>query len=628
MCGIVGNWGNLARGQGLAAVRRMADAIRHRGPDGEGLWSTDGFAFGMRRLSIIDLATGGQPMWSGDGEGEGLGIVFNGEIYNYRALRARLEAKGHRFRTHSDTEVVLRSYLEEGAACVQRFEGMFAFCLYDPGRRRLHLVRDRLGKKPLYYGRFGGRFLFASEIKAILAAVDKRPALNFQSLHHYLTLRYVPEPDTVWQSIYKIEPASWFTLDLDTGQSVSRRYWSLSFRSEPPDPSRDYLGEFTELFLDSVEKRLTAADVPVGVLLSGGLDSSSVSAAAVLLGHRRFHTFSVAFSEGGEFAESRFARAMAAHIGSEHHEIVIGQSEFLEFFPDFVRFSDEPLADLAGIPLFFVSRLARDHVKVVLSGEGSDEVLAGYNLEKLARILDWAKPLERVPASILQAVALFAPGRWGKGLASLARAGRSGFPRQFLHHQTNVWSEELKRDLWRDAPNYNRTDDLIRSWYDETMSPHPLDQIQQVYCKSWLIEDLLMKADKMSMANSLELRAPFLDHRLVEWAAHLPVEWKVGSARIGYSSKRVLRRFAQRHVPRVIIDRPKQGFPVPAYRWLKDSLGTWAEERVVGPKSRLNDLMQLEVRKCVVHRARSGAARAAHQVWVLLVLEQWLRVWA
>jgi asparagine synthase (glutamine-hydrolysing) len=627
MCGIAGLWGDVGRADAERLVARMLAAIVHRGPDSGGVSAEDGFAFGTRRLSIIDLAGGDQPIWSGDTAGQGAGIVFNGEIYNYRSLRERLERAGHRFRTRSDTEVVLRLYLEEGLGGIKHLEGMFAFCIFDPNARRLHLVRDRFGKKPLYYGQFGGRLLFSSEIKAIIAILDAKPPLDHQALQHQLTLRYVPGPATCWQGIRKLEPGSTLTLELDSGRIDMRRYWRLDFASEPIDLSRNYVAEFERLFLAAVEKRLLAADVPVGVLLSGGLDSSAVSAAAVALGHRDFHTFSVAFEDEG-FSELPYAREAARHIGSQHHEIVINQSQFLDALPEIVHFADEPLADLASVPLLYVSRLARESVKVVLSGEGSDELLAGYDFEQLARLLDHMRLVDRIPMSRLLArgMAHVAPGRWRHILSAYARGGWSGYARERGMHMTRVWSDDEKSSLWR-SPEPQRTDALVRSWYDEAKSVHPLDQIQQVYCHSWLVEDLLMKADKMSMAASVELRVPFLDHHLGEWAAKLPIEWKVGNRATGYTSKRILRAFAAKHVPASILNRPKQGFPVPAYEWLKGPLGGWAEQRLLATDAPIAALCHRQPIRQALGDARGGNLHAAHQVWGLVVLDQWLRVW-
>ena len=623
MCGIAGVIGAGPAEAGTALVRRMIDTIRHRGPDDEGFFAADNVAFGMRRLSIIDLAGGHQPIATE----RGTVIVFNGEIYNHNDLRAGLEARGHRFRTRSDTEVIVRLYDERGLDGLQRLDGMFAICLYDPVARQLHLVRDRLGKKPLYYGRQGNLFCFGSELKALLAALPERPALNRQAVHDYLTLRYVPGPDSVWQGLRKLEPGCVLTLDLDgSGRTAERRYWSIGFASAEPDPARDYVAEFEKLFLDAVEKRLLAADVPVGVLLSGGLDSSAVAAAAVELGHKAFQTFSVAFADDKESDERGYARQVAGRFGLPHREIVIDHRQFVDFLPRLVTFADEPLADLASVPLAFVCGLAVRHVKVVLSGEGSDEILAGYDLENLARRLDQLRRLAPLaPRSLLDLLLRIGAAGPDSVIAGLARGGVGGLLRHRATHITRLWTEAEKARLWGDGPARRSTIDLIRGWYGEAESPRPLDQLQQVYCRSWLVEDLLAKADRMSMAHSLELRCPFLDHRLVEWAACLPLDWKVGGPRSGYVSKRILRRFAEKRLPVAIVSRPKQGFPTPASRWLQGPLKDWAAERL--RHGRLNSLFDVRQAEAQLAAAVAGDGAAASKIWVLLILDQWLEAW-
>jgi asparagine synthase (glutamine-hydrolysing) len=502
---------------------------------------------------------------------------------------------------------------------------MFGLCILDPGARRLHLARDRLGKKPLYWTRDGERYLYASELKALLAGMRTRPTLDLQAVHHYLTLRYVPAPGTVWQGVRKLEPGHRLELDLDTGEVREQRWWSVAFRSEDEDPARDYPAEFERLLFDAVEKRLVASDVPVGVLLSGGLDSSAVSAAAVELGHRAFHTFSVGYASGGPHDELGWARTTADRLGSIHHEVRIGAEAFRDGLDELVWMTDEPLADLATIPLLAVSRLAREHVKVVLSGEGSDEVLGGYDMERLAALLHRLRTPARLPRPVLRLGGRVSPA--GRGaLSALADGGYSGYLRAVGAHITRVFEEHEKAALWR-RDGFASTAELIGGWYAAAPSPEPIDQLQQVYCGSWLVEDLLMKADKATMAASLELRTPFLDHALVEWAAAAPLVWKVGSAEAGWSSKRILRRFAARRLPAEIVSRPKQGFPVPAYDALRDELGGWAHERLTAPAGALGELLDTSRLAPLVERARAGDAPAAQRVWTLLVLDAWLRRW-
>lgn len=620
MCGIAGILRPAPGLDGPTLVARMTRAMRHRGPDDEGLWNGADGSLGMRRLSIIDLPGGHQPMWTENG----IGIVFNGEIYNYRALREELRIRGCTFRTRSDTEVVLRLYQVDGLAGIDRLQGMFGLCIYDPTQRVAHLVRDRVGVKPLYYLDHPSGFYFASEINAILAGLERRPELDLQAVHDYLTLRYVPAPRSIWEGIRKLAPGSSLTFSLETGATIVERYWSVDFVSEPEDPTRDYAREFTELITSSVEKRLLAADVPVGVLLSGGLDSSVLSAVAVELGHRDFHTFSVGFQDDDAFDELPYARTMAEHLGCRHHEVTLDRAEFLDLLPEVVGGSDEPLADLAMIPLHAVSHLARRDVKVVLSGEGSDEVLAGYDLDRVAASLGRLESLDRfVPHRARHLAPLLRTARLDRA-AAFAEGGWSGYFRNRRTMISRHWTETEKRALWS-GREMRSTDDLIASWYDEARSRHPLDQLQDVYCRTWLVDDLLMKADRMSMASSLELRVPFLDHELVEWAAKLPLSWKVGDRTRGFSSKRVLREFARSRLPAEIADRPKQGFPVPAYAWLRGETGGVAARRLAadagGPLAELLDLRSVGP---VVDAARGGDLGAAHRVWVLLVLQAWL----
>ncbi len=625
MCGIVGVFNNSDPSRALAVVERMNDTIVHRGPDDAGTWAGRGAAIGMRRLSIIDLVGGRQPMATDDG----VHIVFNGEIYNYRRLRAELEREGYRFRTHSDTEVILNLYHRGGVEAIEQLEGMFAICLVDTRSGIAHLFRDRMGIKPLYYGEHHGRFYFASELKAILEVLPTRPAVNERSLYDYLTLRYVPGPESVWEGLRKLAPGYRLSYDLARHQWTEVPYWRLDFAADPFTPDRDYEQEFHDLFLQSVESHLLTADVPVGTLLSGGLDSSAVSAAAAELGIRGLHTFSVSFADGGEFSELSYAREVASHIGAEHHEIVIGQREFVDFLPEFVRYTDEPLADLASIPLYYVSRLAREHVKVVMSGEGADEVLAGYGFEESGRDAAQRRwQLGWIPRGLFRVAAPLFGGQRGLTLRTMGRDGWSGYVKAWAPSATCYWEEGEKAKLWGKSAPVSRTEDRIRGWYDGCRSREPLDLLQHAYCQDWLVEDLLMKADKMTMANSIELRVPYLTHSLVRWAQRLPVVWRVGDRRHGYVSKRILRAFAAKRLPASIISRPKQGFPVPAYHWLSDRLGDWAAARLLPQgRSPLDDWLNREPIAQQLSAARAGNLDSAHRIWGLLVLREWADIW-
>ena len=625
MCGIAGIVGDIARDGGRARVERMIKRIVHRGPDDQGLWATDGFAFGMRRLAIIDLPGGHQPMFSEDG----IGIVFNGEIYNYRELHRQLESNGVHFSTDSDTEVILQLYRQQGITGIQRLQGMFAICLYDPLQGKMHLIRDRIGIKPLYYGHDGQRLLFASELKALLAGFEARPALNHTALAHYLAFRFVPGPDCIWEGVHKLPPGQRLELDLNTGESSLQTYWTLEFSAGQPDPGQDYLAGFSERFLAAVEDRILAADVPVGVLLSGGLDSSAVAAAIAELGHRHLNSFSVAFEEGGDYSELEYARQVADHVGMRHHEVVITQADFMRGLEEMPWQTDEPLADLAAIPLHAVCRLAREQVTVVLSGEGADELLCGYDMEQKAAQLEHYRTLQRrLPGTVLRAGGALLQ-RFGRGqaLAIVAAQGWQGLYRAQGAHMTRCWLGESLTRLLREPLDGPTPEETLDRWYAASGAGHPLEQLQSVYFQQWLVEDLLMKADKMSMASSLELRVPFLDHRLVEWAARLPRECKVGSAALGWSSKRILRQFAARRLPRSIIERPKRGFPVPANRWLQGDLAAQLEARLQRSGNPLHEFIHPGIASEALRRAHRGDAQAAARAWTVVVLDYWCERW-
>ncbi|HZI17546.1 MAG TPA: asparagine synthase (glutamine-hydrolyzing) [Pyrinomonadaceae bacterium] len=630
MCGIVGVAGEIGRDEALSVVARMNEAIFHRGPDDEGSWAEDGFAFGMRRLSIIDLSGGHQPMWD---DRTGLGVVFNGEVYNYRELRERMTREGETWATHSDTEVVLKSLARSGLEGVNGWNGMFAVAAYDARDRSLLLVRDRMGVKPLYYFWDGRRLLFASEVKALLASGLVPRRLDRQAVWDYLTYRYVPGPSSVWEGVRKLPPGH--ALKFSPGGAPEEvRYWHSEVLGEtnghgarPEQTDR----EFAELFLDAVNLRLVASDVPVGVFLSGGLDSSAVAAAAVELGHRNFHTFSVGFDEGGYFSELPHARRMAEHVGAQYHEVVLDREQFLELLPEAVYHSDEPLADLTVVPLLALSRLARHDVKVVLSGEGSDEVLAGYDLDESERLWSAVRSLQRLPRPVLGAGARLAglalPGGLGRRALRVGGEPLSDWNRRDRPHITRYWSQGEKARLWPGGAGLD-SERILAAQYGAARSADPLQQLLAVYQQSWLVEDLLMKADKMTMAASLEARTPFLDYRLVEWANRQPNRVKIGREGLfRYRTKEVLRRFCERRLPAEVLRREKRGFPVPAYGWLREGLDRWAAEKLLGPESRTAPAFSREEVEQLISAARAGAGDAAHRVWMLVILELWLRAW-
>ena len=630
MCGIVGVAGSFSRDECIEILRKMNAAIEHRGPDDEGVWAEDGFGMAMRRLSIIDLARGHQPMWDEQGR---MGVVFNGEVYNYRALQQEFREQGQQFRTTSDTEVVLKTLVEHGLAGIHKWNGMFAVGAWDPNAKKLVLIRDRMGVKPLYYFYDGKTFLFASEIKAILASGLVERTINRQALWDYLTFRFVPGSESIWTGIHKLPPGHY--LEFQPGHApVETRYWHSDVKfpndSENDRTEQQIDDEFAELFLDAVRLRLEASDVPVGVMLSGGLDSSAVAAAAIELGHRNFHTFSVGFEQGGYYSELPYAKQVADHVGANYHEVVIGQKEFLQMLPELVYYSDEPLADLACVPLLAVSRLAQKDVKVVLSGEGSDEILAGYDLDVSERRWEMVRNLQRVPRPLMSLVAMgssVVSASAGEKLARVAQLPLSQWNDRERPHITRYLDEQEKSSLWPNGDKQN-SERVLVDLYKATTATDPLQQVLSVYQKSWLVEDLLMKADKMSMAASVELRTPFLDYRLVEWANRQPNFAKI--KRLGrkkYETKSVLRRFCARRLPSTILTRDKRGFPVPVNGWLQTGLGGWAKDVLTGSNSRISSAFTLERINDLIANAQRGSMQASANVWLLVVLEFWLQAW-
>lgn len=629
MCGIVGFRTQTEAVNAQVILHQMCDAIAHRGPDGDGYFTNGNFGMGMRRLSIIDLAGGDQPISNEDSK---LQIIYNGEIYNYRELRKQLTAKGHEFKTDSDTETVLHLFEEKGPGCVNELNGMFAFVIWDERQSSLFLARDRMGIKPLYYYWDGKTFVFASEIKAIAASGLVDLKLNIQAVWDYLTFRYVPQSESIWQNVYKLPPGHYLTFShVDQAPRVER-YWDIPYDDTVPQRApQEYIDQFEELFLSAVQYHLIA-DVPVGVLLSGGIDSSAVAAAIAEVHNARLDSFSVAFKDSPGTDELRYARLVAKHTGTNHNEVVIGQQEFLDFLPQLVHFTDEPLADLASVPLYYVSQLARRHVKVVLSGEGSDEVLGGYAFERMQRIWDGLQRLESLPARIRQlATEIARPFVHGQRAEKLAWVSQP--PKEWLRrtpfNMTHLFTETEKHELFGSMNSFDPSLNKVMDDTRRAKSGQPLHQALYTYCQSWLVEDLLMKADKMTMANSIELRVPFLDYRLVNWAAQSPTWVKVGGGATGaYESKWVLRRFAEKRLPSEIITRRKQGFPVPVYDWLHNDIKDWAWD-TLSTSAKLTGWMDAGVVRGYLERGTSSSATTdqRHRLWLLLILELWLQTW-
>ena len=625
MCGITG-WANLdphtpppEGGEDL--LRSMCDRMIHRGPDSEGYLLQDGIALGMRRLAIIDLLTGEQPTFNED---HSVAVILNGEIYNYRELRAGLEARGHTFRSASDTEILPHLYEEYGREMVHHLNGMFAFALWDDLRRRLFIARDRFGEKPLYWGVFDGTLLFASEPKVLLAHPSVRPNLNLNALRQYLSYDYVPAPLSIYEGISKLPAAHMLTLE--DGRVEVERYWRLSYKTRQPVPSvAEAAEQLRELLADSVSMRLVS-DVPLGVLLSGGIDSSMVTALAVRASSETVKTFSISFAESS-FDESQYARAVAKFLGTDHHEERFSASLAANLVGEIGAWMDEPISDPSLVPTFLLSRFTRKHVTVALGGDGGDEIFAGYPMYFGHRM---ARAYDRVPRflrrGLFEPVVNHLPVRTSN-LSFDYRAKRfitaSHYDEVARHHvwfgsftpddQDLLLSEDVRRasepDIYRDA----------RRLFAECDSNNLTECMQSLDTQLYLAEDILTKVDRASMAVSLEVRAPYLDPRVAEFAATLPSRYKLH----GYTSKYILKRAAKGLVPPFVWRRGKKGFGVPFAKWLKGELRPLAHDLLSPERLRRGGLFNPEYVARLQDEHERGVANHRKLLWTLLSFELW-----
>jgi len=604
----------------------MCDVMAHRGPDDSGVYLDSIAGLGHRRLSIIDLAGGHQPMSNEDGT---VWIAYNGETYNHAAIRRELEAKGHRYASRSDTETLIHLYEEEGDEMVYRLRGMCAFAVWDKARRRLLLARDRLGIKPLYYTQAGGRLVFASEIKAILASGVIEPRLNFDALPEFLAFGYNVGGTTLYAGINKLPPGH--RLAWQDGRVTVDQYWDLTYPPEPLRISEDAAAErFGELFSDCVRMRLMS-DVPLGVFLSGGIDSSSIAAVMAQQVSEPIKTFSVGFHERN-YSEFEFARELAASIGAEHHEVVIKPHVFFDELPKLIWHEDEPIRWPSSVPLYFVSKLASEHVKVVLTGEGSDELMAGYGKywasvqnHRMAAALGWM-----VPESVRR--------RFGAGLVWRLPAPmklrkllwhsflcRGNGPAELIYDNFyGIFNPDVQNDVL--SAGAKQRVDSLDPWqptvelFDRSTATCFLDRMLYADTKTYLVE-LLMKQDQMSMATSLESRVPFLDHELVEFCAALPPDLKL-RGRVG---KYLLRRAMQQHLPDSILTRRKMGFPVPLRVWFADDFNRTARELLTDPAARCGELFDPQAVHRILDEHACGRRDWSEQIWLLMNTELWLQ---
>ncbi len=616
MCGIAGIYRFDSAPVDPDLLSRMTAVLAHRGPDGDGVHVDGPAGLGHRRLSIIDLAGGAQPIGNEDGT---VWVVLNGEIYNFRDLRADLEARGHRFATRSDTEAIVHLYEERGDDCVQALAGMFAFALWDSRRRRLLLARDRLGKKPLYYAHRPGRALtFGSELKAVLVDPQVPCEIDLEALDRYLGLLYIPAPATIFRDVRKL-PAGHLLVADAAGVSI-REYWDVRFVDGPRRTTQQYAGELRDLLGQAVQARLVS-DVPLGAFLSGGLDSSTVVALMAQLADRPVVTASVGFRES-DHDERPSARLVAGRLGCDARESEV-TPRIRDLLPRLVWHFDEPFADSSAVPTYYVSKVAREHVTVALSGDGGDELLAGYPRHFWDRWEARARPLAR-PAGAVRAVGRWWPSRLrgGNVLTHLALTPGDACARK---HSAELFRDAAKRGLYSEdmARTAAGFDPLAvhRAHYERCDARDPLDRSLYVDLKTYLADDILVKVDRMSMAHGLEVRAPFLDHRVVEFVAGLPAALKLR----GRTTKFVLREAMRSLLPEAVLARPKHGFTVPLRRWLRGELRELVEDLLFEPRAEQRGWFNPRTVKQLWADHSDGVRDAGHQLWLLLMLELWCR---
>ena len=619
MCGITG----IVRRDGAQIDRellaRMNDAIRHRGPDDDGFFIDEGVGLAMRRLAIIDLKSGHQPIHNAD---KTAWIVFNGEIYNYRELRKQLEALGHQFYTDSDTEAIVHAYDEYGTDCPKHLRGMFAFAIWDKRDQSLFLARDRVGKKPLLYAQINGQLIFGSEFTALLTHPDVSREVNYEALHYYLSFICVPAPLTAYQAIRKLEPGHW--LRWRDGEIKLERYWHLDF-SNKLDISEQEAGErVVDLLREAVRIRLMS-EVPLGAFLSGGIDSSAVVALMAQESSEPVKTFSIGFEEQ-DFSELHHARRVAEHVGAEHHEFIV-RPDAMEVLPTLVEHYGEPFADSSAIPSYYVSRETRRYVTVALNGDGGDECFAGY--ERYAAMNLAQTYTSFLPSGVIANVARALPefqsrsNLIGKGKRFLQAASLA--PVQRYLRWISAFDENAKLDLYSDEFRRQTAElstvGIIQPWFAEANGAGIVDASLLADTMTYLPNDLLVKMDIASMTVSLEARSPFLDHHLMEFAASLPEKLKLR----GMTTKYLLKRILKDLVPQENLTRRKMGFGVPIGHWFRGIMQPFLRETLLSEKALSRGLFRKDRVLQIIDQHVEGKTNHEHRLWTLLMLELWFQ---
>ncbi|MEK6546380.1 MAG: asparagine synthase (glutamine-hydrolyzing) [Nitrospinota bacterium] len=624
MCGICG----FAGFDDEQLLRRMTSSLVHRGPDEEGFFlargneqSAGGIGLGIRRLKIIDLQTGSQPIYNEDGD---IVIVYNGEIYNYKELKAKSEKKGHKFRSETDTEVIVHLYEDYGAECVKYFHGMFAFAIWDSKRKQLFLARDQIGIKPLYYTELNGRIIFASELKSILQCKEVPSQINLRALDLYLTHLYIPAPLTIFERIYKLLPGHY--LIWENGKTKIEKYWDLEVQSKVQDlDEQSYIEKLQYLLREAVKSHLVS-DVPLGAFLSGGLDSSTVVAMMSEVSNQPVKTFTIGYGKKDEsFNEFKKARLVAKKNGCEHHEYIL-EPRVIELLPELVKYFDEPFADSSMIPTYLISKVSREKVTVALTGIGGDELFGGYPRYLGAKISLF---YEKSPLFFRQIASLI-----GKNLPETGGSRDwSGRIRRFLIAGTMPFSEryknwvsffdsELKDKLYTEDFRFRvKSPKSELDYYFSLLDEKILEKIFYVDLKTYLVDDLLCMADRMSMANSLELRVPLCDLNLIEFLARTPFSLKVH----GFTFKYLLKRAMAEILPEEILQQKKMGFMIPLNRWISEEMNPLIEEYLSEDTIKKRGYFKPEGIRWLLEQHRLRKRNFADQIYTLLILEVWQR---
>ena len=620
MCGICGVFNrNPDHHVNPHDIKRMCDAIVHRGPDQEGMHVSANIGIGMRRLSIIDLSTGNQPIFNEDGS---LAIVFNGEIYNHQELRKELTAKGHRFKTNSDTEAIIHAYEEYGAACPEKLNGMFGFAIWDLKCQSVFLARDRIGIKPLYYYMDASRLVFGSELKSILKISDIPRQVNAKALDTFLTFEYIPSPYSIFDNIHKLPPGHSLTVARDRHSLKS--YWTFEYKTLDYN-ERQLKSRFVELLEDSVNIRLMS-DVPLGAFLSGGLDSSSIVALMSRHTSGPVKSFSIGF-DNSTYNELPFARAVAKQYQTEHYEEII-KPDALSLTERIIRQLDEPFGDFSVFPTLMVSEMARKYVTVVLSGDGGDELLGGYDTyiaQNMARrYARLPALLRRYPIEAL--VNLLPPTEKKKGLVNRAKRFIEGMqlPDHLQHVRWMIFLQSAEKQMLYDPEFQRSLNDydsfgFIKEAFRNSGSTTPLDQQEYVDIKTYLVDDILVKVDRMSMAASLETRVPFLDHRFVEFAATIPAHYRLRGKR----TKSILKDTMRPLLPDMILKRGKEGFSIPIKTWMKNELRPLMTDVLSERNVKEKGFFSPTVVQKLVREHLTNRENHSHRLWGLMMFHMW-----